>query len=48
MLNKTEEDIAAIRPDEMALKYAPIAKQVSSTRVIHCKSIEALSQAVGY
>ena len=48
MLNRTSEDIVAIRPDEMTLKNAPIAKQDSSTRVIRCESLEALIQAVGY
>ena len=48
MLNRTSEDIVAIRPDEMTLKNAPIAEQDSSTRVICCESLEALIQAVGY
>lgn len=48
MLNRTAEDIVAIRPDEMAIKDAPIARQDSSTRVIRCESLEALIQAVGY
>lgn len=48
MLNRTSEDIVAIRPDEMTLKNAPIAKQDSSTRVICCESLEALIQAAGY
>ena len=48
MLNRAAEDIVTIRPDEMALKDAPIARQDSSTRVIRCESLEALIQAVGY
>lgn len=48
MLNKTAEDIAAIRPDEMIVRSAPIAKSGSSARVIRCESLEALIQAVGY
>lgn len=48
MLNRTAEDNVTIRPDEMALKDAPIARQDSSTRVIRYESLEALIQAVGY
>ncbi len=48
MLNRTAKDIVTIRPDEMALKDAPIARQDSSTRAIRCESLEALIQAVGY
>ena len=48
MLNRTAEDIVAIRPDEMALNDAPIARQDSSTRVNRCESLEALIQAVRY
>lgn len=48
MLNRTEEDIVVIRPGEMTLKFAPITKQDTSTRVIRCESLEALIQAVGY